>query len=251
VNCAKAREQMLGEPADRSAAALAAHLSGCAACRSTQRRLARLERDLPLLRVPDCPPPAALLELVLHGPGDGALVRPRGPRLSDVDPKAAGRQKVALAFALAASLLVFAVGWWAWPAPESPPQKSQARLEYEKLLTKNKKLAPGFAPRQGVEGLTEVAEGMFADVRKASPEKLDRLAQQFDYLAQDLEYQAGKVPASERAAVQAASERLSRLESEAAQLAAARRGKPEEQTLHKIARVVRETDKRLRQLLAA
>jgi hypothetical protein len=247
MNCATARQHLLGsERPDRPGQQLAAHLTGCCSCRAVQRRLTRLEQEIPRLPVPTCPPPPALFEKVLHGP---PLVQtPARLRHNPDTTREGGRQKLALAFALAASLLVFAVAWYAWPRPRVETV-SPDRALYLKML--NAKLPPGVTPRQGVEGLTELAEEMFRTAPKANTAELKTLAKQFDWLMrQDLPHEAGKLPVGERPEVlKTITARLQRLESEAARLEAARSGQSAE-SLRRIALAVSEADRRLRQLSA-
>src|SRR5207253_107670 len=100
------------ERPEQPAPVVVTHLAGCSACRGWHRRLVQVEQDIPRLPVPPSRPPAAFLEQLLNGPSPGKLISP--PFLLRPDPdavRAGGRQKLALAFALAASLVVFVLGW--------------------------------------------------------------------------------------------------------------------------------------------
>jgi hypothetical protein len=98
---------------------LKGHLVTCASCRALHRRLVRLEQQLPLLPVPPAPVPAALLSKILdapkpvEAPAEAPILIRQRPKLVLI--KERGLRKLALAFALAAAMVVFAIGWWAWP----------------------------------------------------------------------------------------------------------------------------------------
>src|SRR5262245_11527045 len=118
MNCDITRRRLLAaERPDAPDAAVRQHLAGCPSCRGLQRRVVEVEQSLPLLPVPPPSGPAATLQLVLRAPFEPSLPVPiQAPRPpSPWGPRTVGRQKVAVAFALAAALAVFAVGWWAWP----------------------------------------------------------------------------------------------------------------------------------------
>jgi hypothetical protein len=251
MNCTTARQQLLGsERPDRPGTALADHLLACSGCRTMQRRLLRVERDIRRLSVPPCPAPPGLLEQVLNGPPDGALVRtPERLRHNPDTTREGGRQKLALALALAASLAVFAIGWGIWPQNESP-HRPISRVRKGHIDKVSKALHGTTNSRDSVERLTTLAEKEFATAKRATPEELADLATQFDWLLRDdLPYHAGQLPAGERAEVlKVILHRLQLLESEAARLYAARRGKPGASSLERIVAAVNEADRRLRQM---
>jgi hypothetical protein len=220
MNCVMARRHLLGsERPARPAATLAAHLANCPACRTLQRRLVRLEQNIPRLPVPVSRPPTGLLEQVLCAP---KLVKPPTHLAPPADPREAGRQKLALSFALAAALAVFALCWWAWPHKSHPPD-SPIRLAYVQEL--NRKLQSAREPRQCVERLAELAEEKLANVEQADPAQLDVLIKHIDWLMRhDLPHHAGQVPLGDRAAVlkPVVEGRLRNLESKIGHLAGAR-----------------------------
>jgi hypothetical protein len=251
MRCATAREQLFGaERPGQPSQALATHLEGCRDCRALQWRLERLERDLPRLRVPPCPPPAALLERVLHGP-EGALVRVPARAWHRPDRRQGGRQKLALAFALAASLAVFAVGWGMWSGQPASQPPVTVRGQYEVQVAQ--KLQGAARPGQRVARLTDLADEWLDEAQGADAAKLERLAQQFAWLKDDLPKMAEKVPAAERGDVLLeAAKRLERLNSKAAWMEAARREEPAvAESLHQITTSVGDASSRLRRLTEA
>lgn len=217
MKCAMAREQLLAaEHPDRPGEALAGHLSRCRECRAMQWRLERLDRDLPRLPVPACPPPAALFEQVLHGQELNAGAVVRTPRVEmRPDRRQGARQKLALAFALAASLAVFAMSWGAW-SRQDVPRPPTLGDEYARRV--NRKLQDGRQPGEKLQKLTDLADEFVAEAKTADAGGLEKLATQVEWLAaRDLPQCAGRVPVVERAKVLGeAADRMQKLESAAA-----------------------------------
>jgi hypothetical protein len=225
MNCATARQSLLSsEQPNRVGTDLTNHLSACPACRTLQRRLVRIERGIPHLPVPPSRPPAQLLEQVLHGE---PLVRPTVLARNPDRIRESGRQKLALAFALAASLAVFAIGLW---------------------LRVEKKLPPTRDPRQCVEQLTDLADELFDEARVANPERLGVLARYFDWLMrQDLPYHAGQLSSAERVVVlPRITSKLNELENAVSSLSQQRT--EVRSSLRQIAAAVRVANQRLQQL---
>ncbi len=135
MNCTLVQRRLLSaEQPDQPAAEIKSHLAQCPACRAWQRRLVQIERHIPLVPVP---PSTVKDEFVarLLGTTPSESLRPavvERPAIAErppvwqsalvPGPKERGRQKLSLAFALAASLLVFALVWWAWPPSQPTPQ---------------------------------------------------------------------------------------------------------------------------------
>ena len=249
MNCTLARRQLLqSDRPDHPAGAVAGHLDTCAACRAVQRHLVRLERNIPRLPVPASAPPAALLERVLNAP---ALVS-RPVHLSPPrDPKSMARQKLALSLALAASLAVFALGWWAWPHRDAPSPSPVANAYQTKLAAV---LEAAEGPEQRAEGLAGLAEKWFAGVELSDAKKMGELAQEFHWLMRrDLPLHAAQVSPGERARVLSSIvTRLKKLESGIELLAAARvpLGGPAASSLVRIRTAVRDAHNKL-QLMAS
>jgi hypothetical protein len=220
MNCSLVRQHLLAsERPDQPAPALAAHLARCPTCRAWHGRLVKLEQDLPRLPVPPSRPPARLLEQVLHAPAPGQLIAP--PLRLQMDPdatRAGGRQKVALAFALAASLAVFALGWWAWQRQVTPSVQTQAAQEYQELLAKRVK--PARTPQARVRGFADMADDLMVQVRKprSDSRRLSELANHFAALRVDLGRDARLVALADRPALSKEAKRFENIESEALRL---------------------------------
>jgi hypothetical protein len=253
MNCTTVRQHLLAsERPGQPAAALASHLAGCSACRGWQRRLVRLEQDIPRLPVPPSEPPASFLEQLRHGPSPGKLISPPFRLRPNPDAvREGGRQKVALAFALAASLVVFALGWWAWPR-QNEPRTTQVVVNYQERLSRQ--LVAARNPRERVAGMADLAEELLRDAREqqARPGRVAELAFQFELLGRDLHGDALRVPLRERVAcLGGVAERLRRLESQASQLAvewAVEHG-DSARSLRRIAAAAREADRKLTALV--
>jgi hypothetical protein len=247
MNCELARRELLeSERPERVGGGLATHLAGCPGCAAVQRRLVRLERDVRRLPSPSCPPPPALFARVLERP-EGGLVSPPEPWRNPDAAREGGRQKVALAFAMAASLAVFAVAWWAWQPAQTTPG-SPLRRAYARTI--EGRLHDAAGPRDRVERLTKLAEDWLTDVPTADEAKLAALATQFEWLMRsDLPFEAERVGPAERAAVLGAvAQRLQQVESRASQLAQARAASG---SLRRIAAAVRDGERRVRELSEA
>ena len=236
MNCCDIREQLLRlERPDRPGPALGEHVQRCAACHRWLRRLARLERALPRLPV-DVPPPPPSLFAALEASGE--LVRPH-LRLHPEGRKEGGRRKLALASALAASLALFALGYWAWsalrPEPSLDAGAFRARIE--------RRLAGAATPAKRAEALARLADDLLNETSADDAPQAERLAGQFEHLLeQALPFQAGELRGAALAPVLA---RLSRLESRAARLAAAHAGRIAA-AYARMAKAARKAEQRLR-----
>jgi hypothetical protein len=236
MNCEIVRRRLLGgERPDQPPSEVRLHLAGCPRCLAYQRRLVGVERLIPRLPVPpSATARAALLQHVLAGPAPGAprpaqpppLPPPVRPTLPFRPPPRAraregGRQKLALASALVAALVVFAVGLWAWPSHDRvAPHDPLAHFRQQR----DERLLHARTPEEQVEALARYAEHLVAQARThpADARRLALTAQFFDDLVRrDLLDRARAVPAQQRARVLGrVAERLGRSESEASHLAA-------------------------------
>jgi hypothetical protein len=200
MNCDTTRRSLLaGERPDRPPPDARRHLARCPACRALQRRLIQAERHIPLLPVPPAPVPAELLRRVREGPVQRPTVRLHSPPPPGM--REGGRQKVALAFSLAAALAVFAIGWWAWPHQQSGGGNDGLK---EYVQRRDQLLAAARTPRARVEALAGLADELLNKALDLvhEPEKLDRLARGYrQLLRHDLPEQAEKLDGRERAAV--------------------------------------------------
>src|SRR4051794_32252883 len=129
MNCAAIQRSLLScERPEQPPLEVCRHLVGCDACRDCQRRLVEVEQQLPLLPVPPSTGREAFVARVRAGevPVAGRSgVLPLWLQRSRPPLKERGLKKLALAFALAAALSAFALGWWAWPHAVDPYKARQ------------------------------------------------------------------------------------------------------------------------------
>jgi hypothetical protein len=260
MNCPVIRRRLLAsESPDRPDADLQRHLDDCPACRAWQRRLAAVERQLPLLPAPPTTAKARLLEQIWSAappPLPRPLLPPVSPHAWRASPRDRARQKLALAFALAATLLVLALGFWAWPRP-SAPTSSPAEAYYADLEAHRDRLLRAAAtPRERVESLAALADRVCREAnglaRTAEVERLDVLARFYDRLVrEDLPAQARALSAQERPEVlEEVRRRLTWAESDVQrQLAEPRTPAAAAGPLQTIARAARDGHDRLGELL--
>jgi hypothetical protein len=232
VNCTLIQRWLLSaEQPDQPAAEIKSHLSQCAACRAWQRRLVQLERQIPRLLVPPSTAKAELLHRIL-GPADGAAPRPvlgelpaPLPAPLAPGPKERGLRKMSVAFALAASLLVFALGWWAWPHHVTPsgPQITQQQRDAKKLEELLAKVLLSETPQERVLRLADLAEQVQGEAREMvdNADRLDHWTRFYaQVVSQHLIEQARHVPPADRAKVlTTVADRLRNMESNASRLA--------------------------------
>jgi predicted anti-sigma-YlaC factor YlaD len=233
MTCDHVREQLLAcETLEPPGASLSAHLRECPACREWLRQLVRLERQLPQIPVEVPPVPAALFEALELRPG-------RLPSATLARSREGARGKAALASSLAAALLLFAVGWWAWPylgqTPPAPPSAYQQRRDAH---------LAGFAQRsEHAQALLGLADQLLTEANNAQAKTLaESLEQLFEG---DLLGVAASVPETQRREVL---QRLDRLESRASRLAATTRQERLAEAFKRTAESVRRADRRLRTL---
>jgi hypothetical protein len=219
MSCTTLRQRLLAsERPDQPDAAAARHLTRCPACCAWLQRVARLEEMLPQVPVPPSEPPAALLAMLRSAPLR-PLVRPTPLPLSTLPRQEGARQKLALSLALAAALVLFALGWWSWPHALSTDVP--VRDHYRTFVDGRMKYAP--TAEQRVSVLRDIAAEWLAEARTLpSDERLAQLARDFHRLVHhDLPYHARKVPRPARASVLGPlADQLGRTESEASRVAA-------------------------------
>jgi hypothetical protein len=232
VNCTVIQRRLLAaEQPDQPAADIQSHLAECPVCRACQRRLVQLERQIPLLPVPPSTAKAELLHRIL-GPSTAPAPRPLvgerpNPWRSTLapGPKERGLRKVSVAFALAATLLIFALGWWAWPHNPPPPHPtiSREQRDAKKLEERLAKVFLGETPRERVQRLAALAEEIHGEAREMvdNTERLDQWARFYTRIVgEHLLEQARQVPPEERRQVLAdVADRLVGMESKASRLA--------------------------------
>jgi hypothetical protein len=248
MNCSTLRRNLLAAdlPAQPSPPE-EGHLAACPACSVWHSRLVRLERRLPALLVPACPVPPDLLAQILtpsiRFPGG---VRPAGhPRNLQ-----GGRQKLALAFSLAASLAIFAVGWWAWPRLE--PHRPVAALADTYQKQRDAKIARASTPAERAGALADLADDWLAEARQKPHDsaRLAVLAGHFEFLVREdlIKYVRQVSPGERRILALNLARRLGGVESEASRLAVEWQSRHANSvaSLHRIAASAREADRRLR-----
>jgi hypothetical protein len=230
VNCTVIQRRLLAlEQPEQPPAEIKSHLAQCPSCRTWQRRLVQLERQVPLLPIPPSTTKEQFLQRILGTPSCESA----GRTIADPatlahynlapGPKEWALRKVSLAFALAASLLVFALGWWSWPHhPPSPADLSlheQARLE-ERL----KNSLRGDTPKERVLHLVRLAKELHTEAPSLvdNSEKLELWSRFYARIVgEQLIEQARQLPAADRlAVVPEVAQSLSDTESTAARFAA-------------------------------
>jgi hypothetical protein len=211
VNCTVLQRRLLScEQPDQPDADLKSHLARCPSCLAWHRSLVRMERSIYLLSVP---PSTAKEEFVQR------FLSSRSPRPPIADPstlwrttlssgpKERGLRKVAVAFALAASLLVFALAWWSWPHP--PYAKPDlVRLEQVRLQARlEERLANSLqrdTPKERVLRLAKLAEEVHGEARELVDHS-ERLKQWAEFytrvVGEHLLEQARQLPPEDRLAV--------------------------------------------------
>jgi hypothetical protein len=257
MNCQSIQRHILAsEQLDRLPANLARHLSDCDDCRAWHRRLLGIERSLPALPVPPSRGPGALIQQILEAqqaePGSGQAPSRQLSEASRL--REWGRQKLAFAFALAASLLLLALGWWAWPHREISPHEAVARADRRYEERRDLRLREAFTPRQQVAVLANFADDLLREALAIKDQtQLTETVHAYDRLVRnDLIEYAGRIPAQERLAVlDPVADRLRHGESEASRLLAAEQNGPRADSLRAIALAAREGDRQLRALVRA
>ncbi len=265
MSCEATRRDLLSaERPDRPPPALRPHLAGCPACRDWLRQLVELEARVPQLPVPRSgAAKARFLQQLREPPVVAESLRVVAPELPFIPPKERGLRKLAVALALAAAVVLFAVGLSlsprqadeseriAYQAPTSPAEVWRRRRDRGLELAQT--------PRQRVEVLAEFADGLLLEARQPgdlpTAERLEQLATVYSETVSSLlklakDYTQAGPPDERRALLPRLAGELGRTESEFERLAAAA---PEASSphLHRIAAAAREGDRGLRRLALA
>jgi hypothetical protein len=204
VNCTVIQRRLLeAEQPEQPPAEIQNHLAECPDCRAWQRRLVQMERLIPQLPVP---PSAAKEQFLEEMKDEGGRINARYfPSSSILHPspfrkKERGRSKLSLAFALAASLLVFALAWWSWPHnPTAAPDIAQ--LEQAKLNQRLSNILFVDTPKERVLSLARLAEEIHGEARElaGNSERLEQWARFYAQLVgQHLIEQARLLPLEDR-----------------------------------------------------
>lgn len=185
MNCELVQRRLLAaESPEQPPADVRRHLAACPACRAWQRRLAQAEQQLPHLATPPSERKARVVHLILNAPNTAAHARTgagygRTP-WSNTTARERGLRKAALAIAMAAALVVFALAWWLAGQPTPAPQP-QTHPVIAALNTEVAGLTAESPPgsRQRVEKLADFADRFVQqDVAAAQndPGKLRQMA---------------------------------------------------------------------------
>src|SRR4051812_8691807 len=158
MSCDLTRRRLLAaEPPARPGPDVKRHLACCPACRGWQQGLAALEAQVALLPVPPSDGKRRLLKQLL-APAETAAERalpplrivPPAPRTTP--PKERGLRKLSLAVAVAAAVLLFAVGLASWPRGGLPGPPPAPLNPVQKVLGgRDVYYANAHTPRQKVE----------------------------------------------------------------------------------------------------
>jgi hypothetical protein len=213
VNCTVIQRRLLSaEQPEQPPAEIKSHLAQCPACRAWLRRLVQIERQVPLLPVPPSTAKAELLRRLL-GPAPADAARPALAELPNdwrsalaPGPKERGLRKLSIAFALAASLLIFALAWWSWPHDKtgSSPAVARRAADQNKLDRRLHKVLLVEKPQERVLQLAGLAEELHDEAAKMvdDAERLDQWARFYArVVSKDLMEQARRLPPAERPAV--------------------------------------------------
>jgi hypothetical protein len=256
MSCAETRRLLLNaERPDRPPAALRPHLTECPSCRDWLRSLTEIEARVPLLPVPSSDSAKArLLKQLWEAPQSLRVV---APELPFTPPKERGLRKAAVAVALAAAVVMLAIGLSLWPRHpivQDPVVAARTPADTAKWMKelRDRRLAKAQTPREKVEVLAEFADDLLREVRQPdalpTAERLELLASVYEETVREkLPEQARAVAANvRRTLLPRLAGELGRTESEFSRLAAAA---PEAAVyLKRIAAAARGGDQELRRL---
>jgi len=238
MNCELVQRRLLAaESPEQPPADVRRHLAACPACRAWQRRLAQAEQQLPYLATPPSERKDRVVRLILNAPNPAAHARTgagygRGA-WSNTTARERGLRKAALAIAMAAALVVFALAWWLLgqptPAPQPPSHPTADRLRKE-VIQITDATPPGSAQR--VEQFADFGDRLVhQDVIAAQnePERLRQVAAFYvAFLHDDLVASVRRAaPHLSRAQLEALAHRLDRAESALSTMLGDRDLKPE------------------------
>ncbi|MGH7224139.1 MAG: hypothetical protein ACRELF_12990, partial [Gemmataceae bacterium] len=238
MNCTVLQRRLLSaEQPEQPADEIKNHLAQCPACRAWQRRLVQMERQIPLLPIPLSTAKEVFLQRLTGTYGGEAahptIADPATLWRSTMTPgrKERAFRKVSLAFALAASLLVFSLAWWSWPHDHHPapdiakrrhnhvPAADIAKKEQAWLEERLSKSLHADTPKERVLRLTQLAEEVHGEAGKLQDnrEGLEQRARFYSrVVGEHLIEQARQLPPTDRPAVlQEVAKSLKEAESEA------------------------------------
>lgn len=232
MNCTVIQRRLLSaEYPDQPAADVRSHLNQCPTCRAWQRRLVQVEQQIPLLPVPPSTRRAELLQRIL-GPVPGDMARPpiaeppnHWRHTLAPGPKERGLRKLSVAFALAASLLIFALAWWSWPHDRTDPDPIVIKRteDSDRLEQRLRKVLLVEKPQDRILRLAGLAKEVHDEARGLvdDTDKLSLWAEFYSRLVgKELLEQARQLPPDERPLVlDKVAKSLTRMESNASRTA--------------------------------
>jgi len=255
MNCRKIQQLLLtSDHPDQPSADVRFHLADCPGCRSVQRRLVAAEQRIPLLPVPLSTGRNHFLEQIRQGvPVEPTISASELWLGSHSPPKERGLRKLALALALAASLAVFALSWWAWPHRSVPTLQTHDPLA-ARQQDRDRRLTQARTPAERVQVLTDLAQGLHQEAlqlaRKSDKEELRVVARFYREVVRDnLLEQARKLPRNERPMLKDVADHLNEVESEMLRRVAGEVEASAAAPLRDIAQAARESHDQLRQLI--
>lgn len=210
MSCQKIQRRLftLSNP-ERVPASVRNHLAECPACREVQRRLAQIERAVPLLAVPASPfAKAALLKKVRSGP----TFRDRVVRYVEQVPaqlRQSRRWQLAGA-GLAAALMLIVIGWQLGTGPNGTPvAQNESSTGPDTFLAsvveRQLTLAETGKPDKQAEALGGLADDLHGAARTlaraSEPQEVRELSAWYEKVVQKEVSRAARVPAAERKAV--------------------------------------------------
>ena len=213
MSCMVIQRQLLSaEQPEQPAADIKSHLAQCPSCRAWHRRLVQMERQIALLPIPPSTARHSFLQRLTGtsscATGRQAIADPatlwRSPLVPG--PKERALRKVSLAFALAASLLVFALAWWSWPHEHiaAPQIDQQEQIRLAQLKDRLHEGLHAHTPKERVLRLAKLADEVHGEALKLgdNSEKLEQRAQFYSrVVGTHLMEQARQLPPADRSAV--------------------------------------------------
>jgi hypothetical protein len=258
--CETTRQTLLNsEHPDRPPPALRAHLIECPSCRAWLRNLVEIETRVPYLPVPSSEAAKAqLLDELRDSPLVPPYLRVVAPELPLTPPKERGLRKASVAVALAAAVVMFAIGLSLWPRnsgtrDNSTPVASKPfdQAKWWKEL-REERLAKAQNPLDRVSVLADFADGLLQKARDPNllpaVDQLELLAGVYEETVRTaLVEHARTVPAQQKTKLPRLASELGRTESEFSRMAA---GSPQDiaTQLRRIAAAAHDADVQLREI---